>query len=107
MVNPEQSPQQHRPFAIGAMRWKARWFALPAILILVVFAGRHCGSCLVVNNPQKSDAILVLAGGRQQRYERAMQLLQDGYGDYIIADVPVIRYFGHPASELAKEYFGS
>jgi len=43
---------------------------------------------LVLDQPEKSDAILVLAGDTDQRPARALELLNQGYAPYVVLDVP-------------------
>jgi DUF218 domain len=60
-------------------------FILSVLLLasLAVEAGRF----LVVDSPQHSDVILVLAGETNRRPQRALQLLAGDYGTRIILDV--------------------
>ncbi len=46
------------------------------------------GKFLVVDAPQPSDVILVLAGETDYRPARALELLNQGYGRRIVIDVP-------------------
>ena len=57
--------------------WKARLWLLAVLVIvaLLVFAA-NAGRMLVVDAPQRSDVILVLAGETDRRPARALELLQ-------------------------------
>lgn len=64
-----------------------RFFRLPILLILaliVLAAGWQAGRFLVVDAPQKSDAILVLAGETSVRPARALELLHQGMAPYVL-----------------------
>jgi DUF218 domain len=64
-----------------------RRFALALLLIIVicVFA-RHAARFLVVDEPQRSDAIVVLAGETHFRPARAMDLLRQGFAPHVFMD---------------------
>lgn len=69
-----------------------------------VFAARG-GSMLVVDAPERSDVILVLAGETDHRPARAVQLLQQGYGRSLVIDVPAgAKVFGVAEVQLAENY---
>ncbi len=55
---------------------------------LSVWLGAKAGSFLLVDAPQRSDVILVLAGETDRRPEHALQLLAQGYGRRMVLDVP-------------------
>jgi DUF218 domain len=63
------------------------------------------GRRLVVDTPQPSDVILVLAGETDRRPARALQLLDQGYGRRVMIDVPAATsVFGFTQVELARKY---
>ncbi|MGH9494092.1 MAG: YdcF family protein [Candidatus Sulfotelmatobacter sp.] len=71
----------------------------------MILFGANAGSLLVVDDPQSSDAILVLAGETNYRPTRALQLLHQGYAGRILLDVPAnAQVFGTGEIELAKRY---
>ena len=78
------------------------------ILILVLLAAwlmARCDRFLVVDAPEKSDVILVLAGETDKRPARALELLQQKYAKNVILDVPADdRIFGTTAEELARKW---
>ena len=72
--------------------------------MLVAFA-MDAGRMLVVDDPQPSDVILVLAGETERRPERALQLLDQGYGRRVVMDVPAAaRIYDSTQVELAEKY---
>jgi hypothetical protein len=80
------------------------------ILGAVLFAGlvvcaANAGRLLVVDAPQPSDVLLVLAGETDRRPARALQLLDQGYGHRMLIDVPsAARIYEFTELELAKKY---
>ena len=81
---------------------------LPVILLpvtlLVVFAA-EAGRLLVVDAPQRSDVILVLAGETDRRPARALELLEQGYGRRVVINVPAAaKVYEFPEVELAEKY---
>ena len=73
-----------------------------AVLLFAAFAGRM----LVADSPERSDAIVVLAGDSQdERYRRGMELLRAGYGKHLFLDASSdSRYFGHTPAEYAQVF---
>jgi len=70
----------------------AVWFALP-------------GTQLVIDKPERSDAIVVLAGSEvDTRYWRGMELLRAGYGQHLLLDAVSGVNYGHSLIELAKDF---
>ena len=65
-------------------RWPWLILVLAGVTLFVVEAGR----ILVVNAPQKSDLIVVLAGETDRRPALALDLLHHGYAPRILLDVP-------------------
>ena len=64
------------------------WLAVIGVFLAVLFlALRHAASFLVVNAPQRADAILVLEGGAgDSRYWKAVELAKQGYAQHILVD---------------------
>ena len=70
-------------------------------LVFFFFLG---GRYLVVNNFQKSDAIVVLAGdSADSRYYRGMELLRAGYGNHLLLDATTAVTYGHSYADLAAD----
>lgn len=86
------------------MRRIVRNLVIVFCLLLVVFAA-SAGKLLVVDNPRPSDVILVLAGERDRRPARALELLDKGYAPLVVIDAPAdTKFFGFTEAELAKKY---
>jgi uncharacterized SAM-binding protein YcdF (DUF218 family) len=63
------------------------------------------GGYLVVNRPEKSDAIVMLNGDTvDNRYWRGMELLRAGYGEHLVMDVGAGQIYGHSDQELAQDF---
>ena len=81
--------------------------ALRILILAVLIFGliSQSGKFLVVDNPQKADAILVLAGETDRRPARAVELMQQGYASRVILDVPQNeRIFGNSDLQLAEAW---
>jgi len=76
------------------------------VLILVaLWLAASSATFLIVDSPVKSDVILVLAGETEQRPERAVELLQQGFGSRVIFDVPADpKVYGVTYVELAQKW---
>ena len=86
-----------------------KWWILALLLVagLMVFAV-NAGKMLVVDSPQPSDVIVVLAGETDYRPARALELLDQGYARRFLIDVPVdVNVFGFTEEELAERYMHS
>jgi len=85
------------------MRKVIRTLVVIALLVIVVMAAS--GNFLVIDRPQRSDVILVLAGETDRRPARALQLLDEGYASQVILDVPsAAKIYQWPQTELARKY---
>ena len=72
-----------------------------AAIVLMVQSGAH----LTVDSPEKSDAIVVLGGDRNDvRYWRGLELLRAGYGRRMILDEGAERMFGRTYAEHAADF---
>jgi uncharacterized SAM-binding protein YcdF (DUF218 family) len=78
------------------------------VLLLVIVFGFFAGRLLVVNAPEKADAIVVLAGARNDnRYYRGLELLRAGYAPRMYVDALAdIQMFGHRETEYAQKFIG-
>lgn len=76
------------------------------LCVLLVFLTFHLGSFLVVENPQPSDAILVLAGDvNDARYEKGIELLRRGYGQGMFVDAAEdFTFYGHTYADWARQF---
>ncbi len=72
---------------------------------LLVVAAMNAGRWLVVDAPEGSDVILVLAGETEKRPARALQLLDQGYGRRVVIDAPSgAAIYGFRQLDLADKY---
>jgi hypothetical protein len=70
--------------------------------------GANAGKMLVIDFPQPSDVIIVLAGETDYRPARALELLDQGYARRLLIDVPVEgKDFGYTERQLAEQYLRS
>jgi len=91
----------------GRFMTKLLVILLVVILAVCVFIFCQPGGFLIVNNPEKSDAIVVLGGdAADQRYVRGMELLRAGYARRIFVDATTGVTYGHSYVDLAREYVG-
>ena len=84
-----------------------KYFLVLFVVVLIVFALLFFqpGSFLVVDNPDKSDAILVLAGAASDnRYLHGLELLRAGYGRHLVLDTTTGVIYGHGLIDLAREF---
>jgi hypothetical protein len=57
-----------------------------AVVVLVAIAASHAARFLVVDKPERSDAIVVLAGDTDARPARALELLRQGIAPHLLLD---------------------
>jgi DUF218 domain len=80
---------------------------LVVLLTVVLIAGfmATSGRFLVVNDPRKSDVIVVLAGDTDRRPARGVELLRQGYARRLILNVPAeARVYQASELDLARQY---
>jgi uncharacterized SAM-binding protein YcdF (DUF218 family) len=81
------------------------WLSTACVGCLLAAFAAKAGSFLLVDSPQPSDVILVLAGETDRRPERALQLLAQGYGRRIVLDVPTnSKIYEFTQIQLAEKY---
>jgi uncharacterized SAM-binding protein YcdF (DUF218 family) len=85
------------------------WIGLGILLAaLLVFGAARAGSFLIVDDPQPSDVIVVLAGETDRRPLRALELLDQGYAPKVLIDVPAeARIYTYTQLDLAQKYVQS
>jgi hypothetical protein len=84
---------------------KRGWIFAVVLIVLIAVLAANAGRVLVVDAPKRSDVILVLAGETEHRPERALELLNQGYGGRVVIDVPAAaRTYGFTEVELAAKY---
>jgi hypothetical protein len=81
------------------------WLLAAGVAVLMMELAANAGRALVVDAPERSDVILVLAGETEHRPARALELLGQGYGHRVVIDVPVAaKTYGFTEVELARKY---
>ena len=81
------------------------WVLAIAVAAVIAALAANAGRLLVVDDPEPSDVILVLAGETDHRPARALQLLDQGYGRRVLMDVPAAaRIYEFTQIELAEKY---
>ena len=79
--------------------------ALSVGALFMVALGAASGRFLVVNQPRKSDVIVVLAGETDRRPARGLELLDQGYALRLILDVPAeAKIYRWSQLEIATKY---
>jgi DUF218 domain-containing protein len=75
------------------------------LILVLLWLAASSATFLMVDNPVKSDVILVLAGETEQRPGRALELLQQGFGSRVIFDVPADpKVYGSTYVQLAEKW---
>jgi uncharacterized SAM-binding protein YcdF (DUF218 family) len=83
----------------------SRLLILLFILVMLVAFARHAARFLVVDQPQKSDAIVVLAGETNMRPVRALELLHQGFAPHVFLDAETRdRIYDQQLVEIAQRY---
>jgi hypothetical protein len=73
--------------------------------LFVVALSATSGRFLVVNQPRKSDVMVVIAGETDRRPARGLELLDQGYASRLILDVPAeAKIYQWNQAELARKY---
>jgi DUF218 domain-containing protein len=73
--------------------------------LFVVGLGATSGRFLVVNQPRKSEVMVVLAGETNRRPARGLELLDQGYASRMILDVPAdSKIYQWNEVEIARKY---
>jgi len=84
---------------------KAARTSFLVIGLLVLTLMTSSGQFLVINHPQKSDVIVVLAGETERRPARGLELLGQGLAPRLILDVPAgAKIYEQDQLELAQRY---
>jgi hypothetical protein len=90
---------------INAARGKRRLWIFACVLLAALAFAVDAGSILVVDAPERSDVIVVLAGETDRRPARGLQLLDEGYARRVFLDVPAgVEIFGFEEQQLATKY---
>lgn len=87
----------------GNRRWRGNLWAVLLIVVVVFLA--ESGKWLVVDAPEHSNVIMVLAGETDRRPARALQLFDQGYAHKVILNVPAqARIYESNELQLAQKY---
>jgi uncharacterized SAM-binding protein YcdF (DUF218 family) len=110
-MNPSLGELSHLPQSAGKIMRKPRTIAATCLLVVAVLLGvvwllLRAGPFLVLDNPQKSNVIVILAGDEDDaRLDRAVQLLYQGYADNIQIDANNrFKSFRKSQEQLAQEF---
>jgi len=89
-------------------RKKLTWSVALLLAAAVVVLGATAGRMLVLNAPERSDVIVVLAGETDLRPIRGRELLRQGYGRRLMIDVPAkTKIYDFTQVQLAEKYVQS
>jgi uncharacterized SAM-binding protein YcdF (DUF218 family) len=85
-----------------------RFLRVPVVvLVLGGLLATQAARFLVVDNAQKSDAIVVLAGETSVRPQRALELLRQGMAPHLFLDAEAgEQIYDQPLTEMAQRYLG-
>jgi hypothetical protein len=87
---------------------KRLWIVAGVAALVVVLFAVNAGRMLVVDAPEQSDVILVLAGETDRRPARALELLDQGFGHTVVIDVPAVaKIYNVTQVQLAEHYVQS
>ena len=93
---------------LSNIRDEMRFFRVVVLLLIVMGLASQAARFLVVDDPQKSDAIVVLAGETNLRPARALALLRQGMAQHMFLDaVARERIFDQRLTDLAQKYASS
>jgi DUF218 domain len=86
-----------------------RWIRILIVVIVIgVLLGRQAARFLVVDNPQKSDAIVVLAGETSLRPKLGVELLHEQMGSRLFLDAEAAeQIYDQPLTEIAERYINT
>ena len=78
---------------------------MAVVFVLVGLLLSTSGTFLVVNNPQRADLIVALAGETYRRPTCALELLRAGYSDRLLLDVPAVaKIYDQETIDVAQHY---
>ena len=81
------------------------WLLAGLLAATLAVCAANAGRWLVVDAPQPSDVILVLAGETDRRPALALELLNQGYGRRVVVDVPATaRIYDSSQLQLAQKW---
>jgi hypothetical protein len=79
---------------------------LVSAFVFTIAAVIYCGRFLVVEDVQRADAILVLAGDiNDRRYQKGIDLLRQDYGQQLLVDASEdVTLYGHTYADWARRF---
>ena len=87
---------------------KMRWWIAIFLSLCIGLLAWNAGRVLLVNEPERADAILVLAGETDKRPNLGIRLLQGNFAPVMVLDVPVDQRVYHwTQPELAEHWLAS
>ena len=102
------SPIRPRRGFLSNIRDEMRFSRVVILLLIVVGLASQAARFRVVDDPQKSDAVVVLAGETKVRPARALALLRQGMAPHVFLDAEVRdEIFGQRLTDLAQRYVDS
>jgi DUF218 domain len=85
-----------------------RFLRVVVLLLVLIALASQAARFLVVDDPQRSDVIVALAGETNLRPTRAVALLRQGMGRFLFLDVVAReKIFDQRLTDLAEKYAGS
>jgi hypothetical protein len=85
--------------------WRRVALIVAAMVLLFALFLAYAGRLLVVDRPHPSDVIVVLAGGRDNRYDKGLQMLGKGYGKVLFLDARTdVVQFGRTPFSMGQEF---
>jgi hypothetical protein len=88
--------------------WRRKSVLLVSLLLLLICFLRYAARFLVIDQPRPSDAIVVLAGGRDNRYYKGLELLGKGYGKILFFDARTdVVEFGRTPFSMGQAFMQS
>jgi uncharacterized SAM-binding protein YcdF (DUF218 family) len=81
-----------------------RFLRLLIVFLIFLALASQAARFLVVNDPEKSDAIVVLAGETNVRPAQALELLHQGLAPHVFLDVHDDLIYDQQLSEIAQKY---
>jgi uncharacterized SAM-binding protein YcdF (DUF218 family) len=102
----ETFEREFSPRAVRNIPSTMRLVIIIVVALSVVLLGRSAGTYLVIDSPERADAIVVLAGDQNdRRYYRALQLLNERNGRLLFVDSSAdLVAFGRTLASQEEEF---
>ncbi len=86
----------------------SRRLRLAVLVVSFLWLAANSAKFLVVDQPEKSEVILVLAGETDRRPARGLELLNEGYAPRVVMDVPAdAKVYGSTYLQIAQQWAGA